>query len=197
MMLLCMNGMTQCLDRTDDDYRYHLRDISIEGASNVNTFAFWYENPLQNNSSGEDEGCYPEKDTCMVDFNIQVNLFKGSNPVMRNDFLTLLKASEYPEIIVGIEKNTFDCIATGVYTDKMAMVITLAGTKKAVHADYSAYTGKDNRIIVSGQTKFLLTDFKLNPPEKALGLVRVQNEVFIKFDIIISSAGIDSNQALN
>ncbi|MBN1158619.1 MAG: YceI family protein [Bacteroidales bacterium] len=197
MLLLLMNGTQKCPDPEDHDYEYHLQGIRIEGATNINNFEFMYESPLPVSFATEHTDCYSKPDTCLMDFSIPVQSFRSSIPAMRNDFLALLKASEYPEIVVAVQKSSFDCIAGGTFIDQLDMIITLAGTKKALHADYSILTGPENRITVSGETKFLLTDFQLEPPEKAMGLVRVLNEVFIKFDIVISTAGIDSNQALH
>lgn len=197
-MLLCsIPVMPQCLDNIYEDYDYCLREISIEGSTNVNNFTFWYENPLYSNALNNENNCTYEPDSGIMDFNIPVQSFRGSISAMRNDFLTLLKASEHPEIIVGIEKKEFDCIASGISADYIDLLVTLAGTQKAVHANYSTRFDSNNRIVLSGATRFLLSDFQLVPPEKALGLVRVQNEVFIKFDIVISNTQINSNQALN
>lgn len=197
-ILLCnVTGFTQCPEVGNREYDYYLKEISIKGTTNINNFTFSYENPLPTYPIIKNDMCYSEPDTCIMDISIPVHSFTGSVPAMRNDFLTLLKASEYPEITVGVEKSIFDCIATGAHPDNMEMVITLAGVQKTIHVYYSTSSDSNTGIIISGNTQLMLTDFHLDPPEKALGLVRVKNEVFIKFDIVISNIQVNLNQALN
>ncbi len=197
ILLYNMTGFPQCPEGVNREYDYYLKEISIEGTTNINNFTFSYENPLPTYPIMKNDMCYSEPDTCLMDISIPVYSFTGSVPGMRRDFLTLLKASEYPEITVGVEKSIFDCIATGAHPDNMEMVITLAGVQKKIHVYYSTSSDSNAGITISGNTKLMLTDFHLDPPEKALGLVRVRNEVFIKFDIVISNIQVDLNQALN
>ena len=192
-------SFSQCAGDSYMDYSYCLSEISIEGATNVNNFSFSYENPLMGSGTSTlaSNVCYHEPTGSEnMDFNIPLKSFRGSNPAMRNDFLDLLKAAEYPEVVVGLEKNEFDCIASGKASENIDLIVTLAGVKRSVHADYSTHRDANNRLVLSGITRFSLTDFKLHPPEKALGLIRVKNEVFIKFDIVIQNAS-TINQALN
>ena len=199
MALTFRTGMAQCVDDAYTNYSYCLGEISIEGSTNVNHFSFSYENPVmtKNTSALASNICYHEPTgTNRMDFDIPLNSFKGSNPAMRNDFLDLLKAGIYPDVTVGINKNEFDCIASGSPSEKIDLEVMLAGVKKSVQANYTTFRDTENRIVLSGITNFLLSDFHLEPPEKALGLIRVRNEVFIKFDIVIQNAS-SINQALN
>ena len=123
-ILICSHvTLSQCPEQTSQNYDYCLKEISIEGSTNVNSFSFSYENPFFSDVMVVNDFCHhQEPETGLMDFSIPVQSFRGSIPAMRKDFLTLLKAWEYPEIIVGIEKNEFDCITSGIHKDRINLM---------------------------------------------------------------------------
>jgi hypothetical protein len=176
--------LAQCIEEEGDVFDYRLTGISIEGSTNVSRFSFLYNNiPI--------EPQYSELQSDMeanglADFKIPLMLFEGSVPAMKDDFLKLLKAEKYPEVVVAIERNRFHCNTADVRGEKnINLIVILAGVKRAVPANFRSHLDRDNNLILTGNTKFLLSDFNLDPPQKALGLIQVRNEVLIKFDIVI------------
>jgi len=187
---------SQCFDEQNSEYSYCLGELSIEGSTNINDFIFFWENSFvnQKNPSILSKIC-ENNNSENLNFNIPLQSFEGGNQAMRNDFLQLVKASEYPLVAVGLEKIKPECEDSSKQIIDLS--VTLAGVKKTVQADYTSSTDSENRLILSGSTSFLLTDFQLEPPEKAMGLIRVKNQVFIKFDIVIQNSDTNINQALN
>jgi len=189
---------SQCFDEQNFEYSYCLGELRIEGSTNLNSFIFFWENSLVNQKNVNIKTKICENNNSEnLNFNIPLQSFEGGNQAMRNDFLQLVKASEYPLVAVGLEKIEPECEDSAKQIKIIDLSVTLAGVKKTVQADYTSRTDSENRLIISGNTSFLLTDFQLEPPEKAMGLIRVKNEVFIKFDIVIQNSDTNINQALN
>jgi len=186
--------LSQCIDDEGEMYDYRLTGISIEGSTNINRFSFSYNNPPI--SPAKIDTLKTIEGWGMVDFKIPLESFQGSVPAMKNDFMVLLKANEYPEVVVAIEEDKLNCTSDDVIADDIKLTVVLAGVRRAVPADFKSYVNSDEKMILSGSTKFLLSDFHLEPPEKALGLIQVRNEVFIKFDIVIKDLTNDGVQAL-
>jgi polyisoprenoid-binding protein YceI len=164
-----------------------LNYISIEGETNVNSFYFTYQNNTSGNTySLSQTACNNDTDTGIINFKIPVNAFNGSNPAMFTDFQTLLKASEFPKVIVGVQKKILRKIATGSgYSDKLNLFLTMAGVTRPIEAKYTTRYLPDGNILLSGVTHIKLTDFSLDPPKKMLGIIRVEDSVFIKFELVL------------
>jgi len=185
--------LSQCIDGEGEVYDYQLTGISIEGSTNINRFSFLYDDSPITSDPVETE--YSNEEDSTVDFKIPLQSFDGSIPAMKSDFLELLKADEYPEVVVAIDRDRFNC-GGELTAENVSLTVTLAGIRKAIPADFISYVN-DEKLILSGSTKFLLSDFKLDPPQKALGLIHVRNEVFIKFDIVIEDLTNTGIQAKN
>jgi len=175
----------QPLSKVNTASTCYLKNISIHGESNVNEFDFTYSNQNKSHTDAKGEVCHPESDTGDVTFYIPVNQFEPSNIAMLHDFKSLIKASDYPEVMVEVDKKTLLDIISGISFTHLNFKLTLAGVTRPVDAQYSAYRMSGNNLVLSGNTQIKLTDFSLDPPEKMFGIIRVENKVFIKFQIIL------------
>ena len=187
IFLLCsLSVSAQQVSDTRVNNTCFLNYISIEGATNVNSFYFTYQNTSGNTFSLSQAACNNDTDTGIINFKIPVKDFDGSNPAMLGDFQTLLKASEFPKVIVGVQKKILRDIASRKgFSDDLDLFLTMAGVTRPIDAKYTTHYLPDGNILLSGLTHIKLTDFSLDPPKKMLGIVRVEDMVFIKFEIIL------------
>jgi hypothetical protein len=176
---------SQPLSKVNTASTCYLKNISIHGESNVNEFNFTYSNNNKSHTNDKGEVCHPESDTGDVIFYIPVNQFEPSNIAMLHDFKTLIKASDYPEVMVEVDKKTLLEIISGISFTHLNFKLTLAGVTRPIDAQYSAYRLSGSNLVLSGKTQIKLTDFSLEPPEKMFGIIRVENKVFINFEIIL------------
>ena len=117
---------------------------------------------------------------------ILVKAFEGSNPAMLGDFQTLLKAAQFPKVIVGVHKKILREIASGsTYSDNLDLFLTMAGVTRPIDAEYTTHYLPDGNLLLEGITHIKLTDFSLDPPKKMLGIIRVEDMVFIKFELVL------------
>lgn len=150
--------------------------IEIHGSSNVNQFQLINYNPkivrLPDGVEGKQRYQRIE---------VPVNQFKGANKRMRNDFLEMVNASEYPFIIMAIEPRSLaECREKKGLSDFKTM-ITIAGVSNSYVVPCGIDTCKSSGYVLKGDLEVKLTDFGIDPPQKFFGLVKVNNEVLIDY----------------
>src|SRR5690606_7159308 len=100
------------------------------------------------------------------------NCFDCGNKGMNRDFMALLKSDEYPEIVLELKELKIVDNTTSNMNAKVKL--TLAGISKNYMVSLKA---KDNEPMeVSGNLRLNITDFGLEAPKKALGLIVVDRK---------------------
>ncbi len=160
--------------------------IIIHGESNINRFAFIYNHSI--NPEYDIRG--PGRSQTMLEIAIPVRDFVATNPLMYNDFLSLLKSSEYPEIMISFpasvtEKREGNSVAE--------VKITIAGITRAYPVVWSV-SGCNEGIFLRGSESMLLSDFRLQRPERLSGLIKVNDQISVSFGFIINFTTINHNQ---
>ncbi|MFO7977404.1 MAG: YceI family protein [Bacteroidales bacterium] len=161
------------LPEIDNECESH---ISIHGSSNVNQFQLINHNPriVKRSDQGQEE----ERSQRIE---IPVNEFQGDNKRMREDFLELVNASEYPLIIMTIEpRNLEECLKARGLSD-FKTEITMAGVTQHYIVPCGVDTCERSGYVLRGSLEVELTDFGIDPPRKFFGLVKVNNEVLIDY----------------
>lgn len=100
---------------------------------------------------------------------------KGIN----KDFKEILQTNKYPEIklrLLYVDPPDRDSKKVGV-----GMEIVLAGVSRKYFTQLDTRT--DGEILVKGTLDLKLTDFGLEPPKKALGLIKVDDEVKVNLNL--------------
>jgi polyisoprenoid-binding protein YceI len=97
--------------------------------------------------------------------------------MITKDFKTILKAEEYPHIVINVKEiNTIkESITTKIG-------VKIAGIEK----EYTVpVTYNQNTSNVKGQLRLNIKDFKLKSPKKLLGMVVVNDNVDIHFNLFL------------
>jgi len=173
-------------ENTNHHHCCYLNQITIEGETNINQFNFVFDNSQYDIISIEEKIKEKKPVKEIIEFKIPVKGFKGDNYLMENDFYNLLDAAKFPVIVVGIEKSMLQEIFFGSDDSAIDFYITLAGNTKHLKGQYVIYNQNDVAFL-SGKAKIRLTDFSLEPPQKMMGMLKVKDVIFIKFDILLSS----------
>ncbi|MDP2688130.1 MAG: YceI family protein [Aequorivita sp.] len=105
--------------------------------------------------------------------------FDCGNKMINNDFHSLLKSKEYPNITLELTEITLSEEKKG----KAYVKITIAGTKRAYTFPIDIYSRPINRF--AGKLKLDIRDFNLEPPKKMFGLIVIEEEIEINFDLIV------------
>lgn len=152
-------------------------DIVVE--SNVNKVYFSYPlsgvNLKEENyySSGSDE-------TSIV---VPVRDFRCDNKIARKDFLELLKADKYPELSIRIPGGILEQLRFRKSVTLHDVAINIAGVTRAYDITCRQEDNGTNGKILVGTITVPLTDLNIDPPVKYFGMVRIKNEVIVKFGL--------------
>jgi hypothetical protein len=150
--------------------------IVIQGSSNINQFQFVNHNPQINPSAGTHQSAYPYRH-----IRIPVHAFTGPGNRMLNDFFKMVNAPEHPYIQIEIEPRELADFDETTGMTNFETDITLAGVTRTYVVPCQTVFCESSGFVLKGDLEVELTDFKIDPPEKVFGAVKVNNEVFITF----------------
>lgn len=133
-----------------------------------------------------------------VEVQVPIRAFDCGNARMTKDLQEALKMKENPEIKFELVHATM-----GVPSDTSAQwrrvdalgPLTIAGTKRLTRLHAAARALDDERFRLRGCVPIRMTYFGIDPPTKALGLIKVKNRVEVKFDLLAESTSADPSSA--
>lgn len=114
-----------------------------------------------------------------------VSDFACNHSMMTNDFKELLKAEDFPYIIMHINdvivhkpsrNDAFQSISAHI-------TLTIAGHSKHEFIEDASIEQTDQWLALKGAHKVLMTTFEIEPPIKLFGTVRTENAIEILFSI--------------
>ena len=153
-------------------------ELRISGDTNINSFNCIFdpeELPESLNAS------YQKTDDKVLVFNstslkLNTKAFDcGSRPINR-DFEALIKAEKYPFIYLNLEELKLQSQNSAL----ISLNIEIAGIKKQYKVPVKIDNSKSN---YKGIIHLNIDDFKLEPPKKIFGLIKVKEEIEIEFDL--------------
>jgi len=152
--------------------------LHIRGESNINEFSFYY-NSLPDNLIRSDAA----GDTLVI--SIPIRDFEASNSMMYKDFLELMKEDMYPRIYVTFLRKQLESAIRSKSEPCPEILITIAGVTRRYTVECMVEKCSGNYYL-KGKEIVKLSDFKLKPPARLFGLVKVNNEIDVNFGFIIT-----------
>lgn len=160
--------------------------INIIVESNVNKLLFTCE--IDEMNTPFREVIYESGNSGSAIINIPLKDFNCVNKAALNDFLSLLKADRHPDFLIIIpDLNIINCY------NKDSVIIrdvsaNVAGVTKKYDVSFRIENTNTGFCLYTGTLRILLSDLNIKPPVKYFGLVRVKNEVLVKFGLYLKSA---------
>lgn len=154
--------------------------LSIYGTTNVNSFSCDLNMSEIASEIEADYQIEPNKYRFnQTILNLDNSCFDCGNKMMNKDFQKLLNSEYYPRIILELKEITLhpkrDDIVLAYIQLKIAGCSQLFSIPLTVK--------KDNGYQINGCMNLKLSDFNLEAPSKALGLIVVSDEIDIIFDL--------------
>ena len=152
----------------------------ISGSTNVNSFDCIYqledmEKPIQ--------VVYERQGNRLLfsqaRLRLQNTCFDCGGRGINRDFRELLKTAEYPR--VGLELLYAEIPDQLVDPVQVGLRITLAGVSRDFHTELICDMDPD--LCIYGDFPIQLSDFDLEPPSKALGMIRVNDRVEVRLNL--------------
>lgn len=168
----------------NSSYYYDLLEnstISITGSTNVNHFVC--SNTYIEKQDKDQPFSFAKTkvgyDLEGVKLLISSEDFRCKIPGMAKDMKELLQADNFP--FVGFEINHIQ-LPGGKYGTASA-TLTIAGVESIGLIDFEVEK-VGNQLKIHGSTPLFLSSFNIEPPTKMLGMIKVQDQIEIEFDII-------------
>jgi hypothetical protein len=107
----------------------------------------------------------------------------GSHQITK-DFLQTLKSEDYPHLEIFFRSFDKAFVKDQAYIDGV-VDITLAGAVKTYTVRYYARRPDRRTILLTGVQAVNFGDFKLDPPQKMMGLIQVQECLEVEFNLTL------------
>jgi hypothetical protein len=154
-------------------------DITVE--SNINKVLFTYnlnenEYPIREIAFAGDR-----QNASEINIVVPVKEFQCSNNIAYRDFISLLKANQYPYLSISLPRDELVMNGPGDMVEIQDVLITIAGLPKKYNINCRIIYSSEGYPVLVGTIKIRLTDLDILPPVKSFGLIKIKDEIIVKF----------------
>lgn len=150
--------------------------IAITGKTNINTFQLTQQlatirftpSPLGSN---------------YIRFAIPVKTFSADNPHIYSDFIELLKGNQFPYIYIDLPISDLQTPKSNQPQRLVHLHITITNVSRPFEVETNIQLNRNGSLTLTGQRNIHLPDFSIEPPVKLMGLVKVNNDINILFNL--------------
>jgi len=112
---------------------------------------------------------------------VPVRDFKSKPEKVRDDFLRLTDAGKNPFITIRLLQD-ISLPAGHIYT-VLPVSVMMAGNSNTYPVNCRIERTDENSLLFEGQQTISLTDYGIDPPEKVVGMIKVENDLVINFSV--------------
>jgi len=161
--------------------------LSIDGKTNVNSFTCSIAKYTGTDTLVLQEGGKKIRPVFVKgSVGLDASTFDCGMAIMTSDFRKTVKSEEYPAIVIDfISFERAPSYAQGEEKFKGILKISLAGVTKLFEVDCSIETKPSGMIHLMGGRAFTFADFGLKPPSRMMGTIKVQEELNVKFHLVL------------
>lgn len=160
--------------------------LNITVESNVNRVLFSYPISNTNMHTSNVQG-----NGRMTDIVVPVKDFRCDNKIAYKDFLTLLKADQYPDLVISIPRSAIRHLRGDKEFTLHNVMINIAGVSREYDITCTTEPNGSDNIMV-GTITVVLSDLDIKPPVKYFGMVKIKDEVIVKFGLGIQDQSLAS-----
>ncbi|MFV0605595.1 MAG: YceI family protein [Niabella sp.] len=156
--------------------------VRIKGTSNISNFTLDYQNSLSE-KKGIVLGKFQNNKASISGANnivLNVKSFTSSNKLITGDFYKMLQADKYPNIT--IEMVQFIKNPDNKTNPYIMAIITIAGVKRLEILPINIKEKNNGQLLVSCLHKISLKNYKLTAPKKMMGMITVNDIVYINIE---------------
>lgn len=159
--------------------------IEIAGSTNISTFRC--ESNKYNGGDILTEIYFPARDKSewSGEIVLQTINFDCFNQMMTNDFRETLQIEDHPTISVRFLNLIKESENINQENLSGQVEITLAGVSKIYPISCVFLAKNGGKALLSGERKLAFTDFKIDPPVKLLGTIKVRDSIEVNFGLIL------------
>jgi len=159
--------------------------LEVAGKSNVNSFTCTISQ-------------YDYKDTIALfgetnktvrlngDLSMDILNFDCQSSMINKDMQKTLKADIYPQLKIRfLSFQSMPLLQQKSELVKGIIEVELAGVIKRIEMTYTITRVGNNFIQMSGNRNFTFSDFKLSPPQKFAGLIKIKDDFNVNFQLVL------------
>ena len=155
--------------------------LRINGTSNVNDFECFYDAQISSDTLHQ---TVTFGDSLFFSGNalrFKTSDFDCGKRAINRDLQKTLMSDQFP--YMELKLSTVEIADQVPFSSTLE--ITIAGTTRIRPVTINKYSGSESGITFTGGGAILLTDFNLEPPTALFGLVKVDDQIKISFDLNI------------
>ena len=162
--------------------------LRVDGKSNINSFTCNIIEYNKNDTITSVAGsAKPVKLTGKMQ--MEILSFNCHSRMITKDLRKTLKAEEYPKMIIRF----LSLQSMPALNDKKELIkgwveVELAGVVKRFELNYTFSENDPGNIKLEGGRSFKFSDFKLSPPAKMGGLIKIKDAFDVNFELILRAA---------
>lgn len=111
---------------------------------------------------------------------------KSDNKILDKHTYKALNADEYENIEFDFTEVKSMAVKNDKVKVKVAGILKIAGVSKQVEVNAGCFV-KDGILISTGNSRFRLSDFKIDPPKLALGALKAGDDITVDFEVNFKS----------
>lgn len=186
-LLLLTGGV---LGRDTHNFSYELLPetrISISGTSNVKNFRCL---TAESNQKGSFI-VFEKDDSSAISFYnaklpVRVRSLDCNNNLINRDLYKTLNADRYPFILLQLrDADLISSYPNNTYKYKVKVDLTLANNQRESNGEVLVQKIGAGVFRITGSQHIKLTDFSIKPPTAMLGLIVVDDEMVINFNVVV------------
>lgn len=161
--------------------------IRILGSTNINNFGCDITGYYQPDTIYcSEENSISKLVTLNGSLQIDILNFDCHNKMLTGDLRKTLKANEYPKLVIrflSLERTPI--IQNNKDALKGWVEIELAGSTRRFEVCYTFIKSGESLIQLNGKRSFSFADFKLTPPKKFAGMIKVNDTFNVDFNLLL------------
>lgn len=158
-------------------------EIKVEGTSNLHDWDITSKTQTGNMEVVFENGKLIEIKNLLVELNPE-SLKSGKSGMDKNTYKAL-RTDKFKKISFRLNKVNSINGSSGTYSITANGNLTIAGESKPITIKLTL-KADGNAIVLTGNHKLLMTDFKVDPPKALMGTITTGNEVNIIFNSTFS-----------
>lgn len=161
--------------------------LQIKGSSNINNFQCMALSYTGKDTLYEVPASALEPASLYGIIKLKTEGIDCRNNLITDGFMETVKAEEYPEIRISLLSLQKDRMYAEAQTINGMVEINIAGVSRKYPLKGNLQVLDDDKLYLQGQQKLKLSDFGLQPQTRMLGMIKVEDQVAVNFQLIIKA----------
>ena len=165
--------------------------ITISGTTNINAFeCLWTGSIVQGSLV---TSIYPFEDQIKFEnalLLIGIKRFNCNNRIMSSDMHKAMGADKHPYIeieLLKVENINNEQISSNSGKLKVDVVITINGVQQKTSLNINWSSVSNIHYVLNGSKSLKMSNFDIDPPSRAFGMIRVYDMINIEFSLILQT----------